>query len=104
MRTLVSIVLCMLLGGVVSALAQEEATARLEPPVPRPAGAGVGGGIRGRQMKPGNGPGRPAGPPRDAVVLPMGNKRAIIPTGISEADYDLLLGTLALWKDKIVKA
>ena len=49
-------------------------------------------------------PNRPLGPPRDAVVLPLGNKRAIIPTGISQADYDLLVETLTLWKGKIVKA
>jgi len=47
---------------------------------------------------------RPLGPPRDAVVLPLGNKRAIIPTGISLDDYDLLLETVKLWKGKIVKA
>ena len=49
-------------------------------------------------------PNRPLGPPRDAVILPLGNKRAVIPTGISQADYDLLLETLSLWKAKIVKA
>ena len=49
-------------------------------------------------------PNRPLGPPRDAVVLPLGNKRAIIPTGISQDDYDLLVETLTLWKGKIVKA
>jgi hypothetical protein len=60
---------------------------------------------QGRNLKAGQGQGagRPLGPPRDAVVLPLGNKRAIIPTGISETDYQLLLETLTLWKAKIVK-
>ena len=73
-----------------------------EAPVPRPqraaakkkAAARVGANrLEGRK--------RP-GPPRDAVVLPLGKKRAVIPTGISQADYDLLLETLTLWKDRIV--
>jgi len=84
----------------------------LEPPVParqrklaearrQKAATREGAGNRGPLTGPA--PNRPLGPPRDAVVLPLGNQRAIIPTGICQADYDLLLETLNLWKGKIVK-
>jgi hypothetical protein len=66
--------------------------------------AGMGGGeCDGEGPLAPTKPNRPLGPPRDAVVLPLGNKRAIIPTGITQDDYDLLVETLTLWKGKIVK-
>lgn len=81
----------------------------LEPPVRHRPGAAAKKAARQAQRKAAacsttTAPNRPLGPPRDAVVLPLGNKRAIIPTGISQADYDLLIETLKLWKGKIVTA
>ena len=87
----------------------------LEPPVPARQRAAAAKRAKNAQRGDASGatergslavatPSRPLGPPRDAVVLPLGNKRAVIPTGISQADYDLLIETLTLWKGKIVKA